>query len=126
MALSPIIQIFLMNNKSREKIFITFVLPGIVALIYHIIGAIKPFDATPAWRHGLFIGISIICIYGLLKRPDWFVWFFGILTVQQLYSHGSHFVRLLEENKFNWIDFCVLVLTPLVFIFLLMDKKIKS
>jgi hypothetical protein len=115
-----------MNNKSRDRILIAFAVTGIAAVIYHIVGAIKPFDATPAWRHGLFIGISIICIYGLLKRPGWFVWFFGLLTLQQLYSHGSNFIRLLGENKFNWIDFSVLLLTPLVFIFLLMDKKIKS
>ena len=112
-----------MNNKSRDRILIAFAVPGIAAVIYHIVGAINPFDATPAWRHGLLIGVSIICIYGLLKRPGWFVWFFGLLTLQQLYSHGSHFLRLLSENKFSWIDFGVLLLMPLIFVLLLIDRK---
>jgi hypothetical protein len=92
-------------------------------LIYHTVGAVNPFDAAPVWRHSLFIGINIMCIYGLLKRLNCFIWFWGILTVRQLYSHGSHFVRLLPENKFIWIDFAVLLLMPSGCILLLIDKK---
>lgn len=112
-----------MNKKVIPVIFIVFALLAFAAMIYHITGVIKPFDATPAWRHSLFIGINIICIFGLLKRPNWFVWFWGILTLQQLYSHGSHFLRLLEEGKFTWIDLGVLILMPVIFILLLLDKK---
>ena len=112
-----------MNKKAFQILFIAFALLAFAALIYHIIGALKPFDATPAWRHSLFIVINIICMYGLFKRPVWFTWFWGILSLQQLYSHGSHFVRLLSENKFTWIDFGVLVLMPAIFILLLKDKK---
>jgi hypothetical protein len=112
-----------MNKKALQILFITFALLALTAMVYHVIGAIKPFDATPAWRHTLFVGINIICIYGLLKRPVWFIWFWGILTLQQLYSHGSHFVRLLSESKFTWIDFGVLVLMPVIFILLLIDKR---
>jgi hypothetical protein len=112
-----------MNKKALQILFIAFALLALAAMVYHVIGAIKPFDATPAWRHSLFIGINIICIYGLLKRPVWFIWFWTLLTLQQLYSHGAHFVRLLSENKFTWIDFGVLVLMPVIFILLLIDKK---
>jgi hypothetical protein len=112
-----------MSKKVIQILFIVFAVLGFAVLIYHIVGAIKPFDATPAWRHSVFIGINIICFYGLLKRPAWFLWFWGILTLQQLYSHGSHFVRLLSENKFTWIDFFVLLLMPLGFILLLIDKR---
>jgi hypothetical protein len=113
-----------MNKKALQILFVAFSLLAFAAMVFHIIGAIKPFDATPAWRHSLFIGINIICIYGLLKRPNWFVWFWAILTLQQLYSHGSHFLRLLSENKFTWIDFGVLVLMPAIFVLLLIDKKL--
>ena len=121
-----IIPICLMSKKALQILFIVFALFASAAMIYHIIGAIKPFDATPAWRHGIFVGINIICIYGLLKRPNWFIWFWGLLTLQQLYSHGVHFVRLLAENKFTWIDFGVLSLMPLIFILLVADKKSNS
>jgi hypothetical protein len=114
-----------MNKKALQILFIAFALLAFAAMVYHIIGAIKPLDATPAWRHSLFIGINIICIYGLLKKPTWFLWFWGILTLQQLYSHGSHFLRLLEKDKFIWIDFGVLLLMPLIFILLIVERKIK-
>ena len=123
MGLLRITQICLMSRRTIKILFVTFALLAFAAILYHIYGVIKPFDATPVWRHSLFIGISIICIYGLLKRPVWFIWFFGILTLQQLYSHGSHFIRLLTESKFNWIDLCVVLLTPLCFILLLFDRK---
>ena len=112
-----------MNSKVRHIVFIVFALLGFAAMFYHTAGAVQPFDATPAWRHTLFIGICTICIYGLLKRPKWFVWFFGALTVQQLYSHGSHFVQLLKTDKFNPIDAAVLLLMPLVFTLLLVDRR---
>lgn len=123
MASFLIIPIHLMNNKVGHTIFIIFAVLAFAAMLYHTIGAVQPFDATPAWRHTLFIGICTICIYGLLKRPKWFVWFFGIVTVQQLYSHGSHFIKLLQEHKINVTDTAVIVLTPLVFILLLLDRK---
>jgi hypothetical protein len=115
-----------MSNKTRHISFVIFAVLAFAALLYHTAGAVQPFDKTPAWRHTLFIGINTICIYGLLKRPKWFLWFFGVLTVQQLYSHGSHFINLLQENKFNLIDAAVLVLMPLIFILLLIDRKTKQ
>ena len=111
------------NHKTKNIFLLVFAVLGFAPLFYHIAGAVKPFDATPVWRHTLFIGINVICIYGLAKRPKWFVWFFGALTVQQLYSHGSHFIKLLQENKVNLIDAAVLILMPLVFILLLMYRK---
>lgn len=124
MGSSLIIQIYLMlNSKAIHKTFIVFAILGFAPLFYHIEGTVKPFDATPVWRHTLFIGICVICIYGLLRRPNWFVWFFGILTLQQLYSHGIHFIDLVQENKVNLIDAAILLLMPLVFILLLKDRK---
>ncbi len=114
-----------MNKKALQILFIAFALLALAAMIYHFIGVITAFDNTPAWRHILFIGIIIICIYGLLKRPVWFIWFWAILTLQQFYSHGAHFIRFLTENNFVWIDFGVLLLMPSIFILLLIDKNIK-
>lgn len=118
--------ICLMSKKALQVLFTAFALLAFAAMVYHIVGSIKPFDTTPAWRHALFIGINIICIYGLLKRPVWFTWFWALLTIQQLYSHGSHFVRLLSEGEFVWIDFGVLILMPVIFILLMVDKKSLS
>jgi len=115
--------IYLMSSKVRHTLFKVFAVLAFAVMLYHTICAVQPFDATPAWRHTLFIGINTICIYGLLKRPKWFVWFFGLLTIQQLYSHGSHFIQVFRENKINPIDAAVLLLMPLIFILLLQDRK---
>jgi hypothetical protein len=123
MELLLITPIYLMSKKVIPAMFVAFALLAFAAMLYHTYGALKPFDATPAWRHSLFIAINIICIYGLLKRPDWFVCFWAILSLQQLYSHGSHFLKLLSENKFTLIDFGVLLLMPLIFVLLLIDRK---
>jgi len=112
-----------MNSKARDIIFIVFAVFAFAAMLYHTVGAVQPFDSTAAWRHIIFIGVCTICMYGLLKRPRWFIWFFGILMIQQLYSHGSHLLSLLKENKFNVIDAAVVFLMPLVFILLLKDRK---
>lgn len=123
MGLLLITRICLMSKKALQIQFTIFALLAFAAMVYHIVGSIKPFDATPAWRHALFVAINIICIYGLLKRPVWFTWFWALLVVQQLYSHGSHFIRLLSQGKFAWIDFGVLVITPVIFILLIVDKR---
>jgi hypothetical protein len=112
-----------MHNRLKNILFFLFAASGFAPLFYHIAGGIKPFDATPVWRHILFTGICVICIYGLIKRPKWFVLFFGILTVQQLYSHGSHFVYLMRMNKVNLTDGAVLIMMPVILILLVIDRK---
>lgn len=127
MVLFQTIPIYLMSDiKQQPKIFIAFAILAFAAMLYHTIGAVQPFDSTPVWRHILFIAICTTCIYGVLKRPQWFVWFFSVLTVQQLYSHGSHLIKLLQENKLNLIDVTVLLLTPLLCMLLWRDKKTNS
>jgi hypothetical protein len=117
------IPIYLMNSKARHISFIISAILAFAAMLYHTVGAVQPFDSTAAWRHMIFIGVCTICIYGLLKRPRWFVWFFGILMIQQLYSHGGHLILLLRENRFNPLDTVIVFVVPLIFILLLTDKK---
>jgi hypothetical protein len=114
-----------MSRKAVGILLKCFAILAFAAMLYHIIGVIKPFDATPAWRHGLFVGINIICIYGFIKKPYWFIWFFALLMLQQFYSHGSHFMHLLSQQKFGWIDFCVLLLMPAGFILLFIEKRLS-
>jgi predicted membrane protein len=112
-----------MNKKARHIIFMVFAALAFIAVLYHIAAFVQPLDESPAWRHAIFIAVCTICVYGLLKRPKWFVWFFGVLMVQQLYSHGSRLIHLLQADKFNFIDAAVVLLTPIVFILLLKEKK---
>ncbi|MBS1512446.1 MAG: hypothetical protein JST86_16500 [Bacteroidetes bacterium] len=112
-----------MNNKTRDIVFKIFAALSVVVLLYHVAGTVQTIDDSPAWHHVIFVGVSTVCIYGLLKRPKWFIWFFGALTVQQLYSHGSHALQLLKEYKINTVDLAVALLLPLVFVLLLVDRR---
>ena len=108
-----------------------------LAALYHVIAIIASSfnfpmhifgtDRSPIWRHALFTVIGIIIIYGSLKRPRWFVWFVGVLTLQQWYSHGSYAFRLWRsEHTIHWISITVILLLPVVFAVLLADRRTRA
>lgn len=45
-------------------------------------------EETP-WRHALFVVINLAVALGFWRRPKYFPFFFGVLTLQQLASHGA-------------------------------------
>ena len=124
MELFLIIPIYLMSKKIPPIIFIVFVVLAFCALVFHLKEIFYPTAITPAWRHTIFVLINCICIYALLKRPAWFVWFVGLLTLQQWYSHGSYAVELWQTaHKIHWISLGVIVLLPILFILLIFDRE---
>jgi len=53
------------------------------------------------------------CLARSPRRPRWFIWIFGLLLVQQLYSHGLDLVRAWPE-RIDWNSVVVLLGLPLV------------
>jgi len=124
MGLLPIIPICLMNKRISDTVFITFASLATIVAIYHLIGVFYKLNTSPAWRHLIFIGINIICIYGLLKRPLWFIYFFALLLAQQLYSHGGDLIwHWRNEHRVDWISVAVIILMPVIFILLLLARR---
>jgi hypothetical protein len=118
------ILIFSMNNGKTNILFIVFAILSGAAAIYHFTGIFYKLNSSPVWRHVVFIFINIISIYGLLKRPQWFTQFFFVLMVQQLYSHGRDLLwHWNHEHRIDWISSAVLIFMPVVFIFLLLEKR---
>ena len=116
-----------MNRQTRNIFFIVFALLALLAVLYHVKYLFYPTEATAPWRHAVFVLISVICIYGVLKRPAWFIWFTGLLTLQQWYSHGSYAIKLWQqEHQIHWISIADIILLPLLFILLLVDQKTKT
>jgi len=110
-----------------KKLFIFFSLFFIAFAVYHAIGIFWPIDTSPWWRHLIFFALSIFGIYGILVRPKYFVYLFGVLLVQQFYSHGSDFIAMwCEQHKIDWISLLVLIVLPIVFVFLILDAKNKG
>jgi hypothetical protein len=113
-----------MSKKVLNIIFYFFAVASFIALLYHIKGVFYPTELTPAWRHVCFVVINAICIYGIVKRPKWFIYFTIALTVQQFYSHGSYAIHLWQtENKIHWISIADLALLPILLLLLYVDKK---
>lgn len=110
-----------------NRLFYFFSIGFIAFAVYHLIGIFYAIDASPAWRHGIFTALSIFGIYGILKRPKYFVFLFGILLLQQFYSHGGDFIHLWQtEHKIDWISLFVLLFLPTVFVFLILDRMKKN
>lgn len=77
---------------------------------------------APAWRHLLFVGINLACIAGLLRRPWYFIPPYGLLLVQQLWTHGGSLLRSLAPGqRIDWPSAAVVVVMPLSFTLLVLD-----
>src|SRR5882724_11304852 len=90
-----------------------------LAAVYHLIGVFTPINSSPAWRHFIFVVINSFCVYGLLKRPEYFTFFFLFLMTQQFYSHGKSIIDQWNEGRIDWISIVVLILMPMIFYHLL-------
>jgi hypothetical protein len=122
-----------MSNKTRHITFIAFAILAFTALVYHAVAIYHPETPAPlinlvaAIRHAFFILVNIVCIYGILKRPKWFIWFVAALTLQQWYSHGSYAIELWQKQHIiHWISVADILLLPVLLILLRADKKIKQ
>lgn len=112
--------------KTRRVLFLVIAGIFILAVIYHIVAAFYSIDESPVWRHLLFIAINLFCVYGVLKRPRYFLYFFVLFIVQQYYSHGSYLVMLWQQkNKIHWISIFDLLLLPLILMCLVKEYRIK-
>ncbi len=116
-----------MNRKQLQILFIAFALVSFCAMLYHVNGFFHPTTLAPAWRHLIFIAVNVICIYGCLKKPNWFVWFIAILTLQQWYSHGGYAITTWQtQHIIHWISVVDVLLLPVLFFLLIKDKNRKQ
>jgi len=114
----------LFSAKTRAALFIVFAVLATIAALYHLTGVFYTIDATPGWRHILFVIINLFCVYGVLKRPAFFTWFWGVLLVQQYYSHGLYLLKMWhEQQKIHWISVADLLLLPIVLVCLIEDRR---
>ncbi len=84
-------------------------------------------SGSSAARNILFVIINFICVYGMLKRPAWFIYCFLLLLVQQFYSHGSGLIDGWNEiGKMDWLSLIVVLILPVIMFFLVKDLKDKK
>ena len=110
--------------KKRDIPFILFALFFLGAAVFHTIGAFTPSlrPDTAQNRHIIFIFINALSFYFVLRRPFLAIPYFALLTLQQIYSHGSHLLGVWQEqNQIDWIDVGVIILLPLIFVLVTRD-----
>ena len=118
--------LMLFSVKSRTVLFKMFAVLSFFVAVYHLVGVFYKVNDSPVWRHLLFVAINLFCVYGILKRPGYFVYLVALLLVQQYYSHGISLVKMwMEKKQVDWISLLVLLLLPIIFICLVEDHKMK-
>lgn len=110
------------KNSSREFFFLVCRIMGVIVGFYHANKFFFP-AGEDATRHLFFVGISAFGVYGLWKRPTWFVYFFCMLMLQQFYSHGGFAIKHWQtKHKIDWISVTIISLMPIIFIALIKEK----
>ncbi len=86
------------------------------AALFHAVAVFVPIATdSPGWRHGLFAAVDAVAALGLLVRPRYFAIPFGLLTAQQLVSHGTAAYRAFtEQARVDWVSLGVLSVMPLL------------
>jgi hypothetical protein len=114
----------LQKLNSLKSIFQIYA--GICVMVgcFHLIGIFYPINSSPEWRHALFVGINLFCVYGFLRRPRFFIYFFCLLFVQQLYSHGGAAVAIWNKQRaISWVDFGVISFISVALILLFKERR---
>lgn len=120
-----------MQKLSNKKfvvnlLFRIYALLFLISALYHSIGLFYPemLVLVPLWRHVLFLIINILSIVLILNRIKWSLYYFIILTLQQVYSHS---IRMYDfwvlENKFDTISFIIILVLPPLNVLLYYDQK---
>jgi hypothetical protein len=107
----------------RPWFLVAAALSGATA-IFHVVALFVSVNDVPLWRHALFIGVNVLCVLGFVKRPRAFVWLFGALVVQQLWSHGGDVVTTWTfAHRIDAMGVGVCLVMPALWVLLLVDAR---
>ncbi len=114
-------------KKRPVKIFYFYAFMAAVVGLYYVNRHFFLSQLESGFRNLAFVGICTICVFGLIKRPKWFLYFFGVLMLQQLYSHGSQlFTQWHLLHTINYINLCIVVMMPVIFVSLIRNQHAAS
>ena len=75
-------------------------------------------------RHEVFVGLNLLLAGLLVARPRWALLPAALLSVQQLYSHGSDLVASVREpGPLDWASVGVLVFFPALLTLLVFERR---
>jgi len=80
-------------------------------------------EPSPAWRHALFVLVNLFFAWAFFTRARWLPWPFGVLCVQQTWSHGSDLVAAYAIGRVDVQSIAVLVSLPLLCVLVQLGRK---
>jgi hypothetical protein len=108
--------------------FRAFALGCAWAAIFHTLcifdGSLEP--RLPLWEHVVFVPANLVLLVGCLRRPPWFVAFFALYTLQQLYSHGTLGWCAWRQGILDWRSLIVVIMMPLTLALLIYERRLRS
>ena len=117
----------MLSPKTLKIIFIILAVLCLLTSIYHVVGIFYKINDAPPLRHLLFVGVTLFCTYGFSKRPSYFVYVFGLLLLQQYYSHGGDVIKMWDEKRqIDWLSAGVLVALTLGMFCLVEEVRAKK
>jgi hypothetical protein len=108
--------------RQVNKIFFIAALLTIVTSFYHLYYACTT-TGNIMTRHIVFIFICLLLAFFFLKRPSYFVFLFFLLSLQQLYSHGSRLISYFSERKIDWISAGIIIIMPFLLYLLILETR---
>jgi hypothetical protein len=118
-----------MSSPSRHTMFAVLAALSAGAAAYHVAGALGQLtgDATPRWRHALFIAIDLVGAWYLVRRPLPLLPVFALLVGQQFVSHGGRAIRWwVQSARVDTISIGTLVALSIAFVLLILDARDRS
>ena len=115
---------------NRDAIFVGSAILFIGAGLYHLYGLIASLaDPNLAAFHAAFVVIDPVTAYLLLRkeRPEWFTYAFGVLTIQQIYSHGMEALTAWQATAaIDYVSLFIVVFMPSLFVLVVYDALLKK
>jgi hypothetical protein len=114
--------------ENRDLVFAASALLFIGAGLYHLYGLIASLaDPNLAAFHGAFVVIDPVTAYLLLRRPDWFLYAFALLTIQQIYSHGTEALTAWRAaSAIDYVSLFIIVFMPSLFVLVVYDALLRK
>ena len=117
------------THTKHSSIFFALAALSSAAAVYHMVGAAGQLssDASPPWRHTVFVGIDLLGAWYLVRRPLMLLPAFVLLVCQQYLSHGGRALRWWTESaRIDTLSIGTLVMLTVALVLLLVDARDRS
>lgn len=110
-----------------KKLFVIYACLFGLTAVYHVVGLfVRVNDASPI-RHLVFVLVTGVMAYLMLKRPRVLPYLFAVLLIQQLYSHGKDvYLAWTQQGRIDWIGVGVVLIMPSIFLSILLDARVAN